>query len=296
MTTYRESTAWLNASRMSGTAYMFVEGVSDENFWKRFIEKNTIRIQQVNGWENVANCVLEFNKASLNKYCIGIIDYDFESIYPCKGLMAENIFFTDYHDLEMMIILSPAWEAALASIDRSNRIQVNHKDILSFVFEITDRIGYLKLTSLKEKLGLKFKKHNKNQEIEWPKYEKFIDKQGNYEGDDKLINYFHSYTNSNTQDSVPTIQLITEKFNKEIVYKYSSQHLSNGHDIIHILVILLKRKFKLNENYITIETIEIALRSAFNYDMLQQTKIFKSIIEWAQRNRLDIFISGADHV
>lgn len=296
MSIYRESTAWLNASRMSGTSYMFVEGVSDENFWKRFINKTTIRIQQVNGWENVAKCVLEFNQASLNKYCIGIIDYDFESIYPYKDLTEENIFFTDYHDLEMMIILSPAWEAALTSLDRSNRLQVSHKNILMDVFEITDKIGYLKLSSLKENLRLIFKKYNKNHEIEWPKYEKFIDKRGIYEGNDKLINYFYSYTNSNTNDSIPSLQVIMEKFNKEIINKYSSQHLSNGHDVIHILVILLKRKFKLNENYISIETIEIALRSAFNYDMLKRTKIFKSIIEWTRKNKLDIFISDGSNI
>lgn len=291
MTTYRESIAWLNASRMSGSLYMFVEGVSDENFWKRFIDKKAIRIQQVNGWENVARCVLEFNKASLNKYCFGIIDGDFENIYPHKGLTDENIFYTDYHDLEMMIILSPAWEAALSSIDKSNRLKVSHKDILSSVLEITDRIGYLKLSSLKENLGLIFKKHNKNHEIEWPKYEKFIDKQGNYEGDEKLINYFHSYTNSNTQNFLPPIQSIIEKFNKEIVNKYSSKYLSNGHDIIHILIILLKRKFKLNENYIMTETVEIALRSAFNYERLQGTIIFESIIEWTKKNSINIFIN-----
>ena len=102
----REVSAWLNASKMSGCKYMFVEGVSDECFWKKYINKDVIRIQQVRGWENVVECVRAFNKESLDNRCIGIIDSDFESIYQYKSVHEVNIVKTDFHDLEMILYKS----------------------------------------------------------------------------------------------------------------------------------------------------------------------------------------------
>ena len=68
----RDVSAWVNACRMSNRNYLFVEGVSDECFWKKYINRDVINIQQVNGWENVVDCVRKFNDESLHNCCIGI--------------------------------------------------------------------------------------------------------------------------------------------------------------------------------------------------------------------------------
>lgn len=114
----RDISAWVTASRMSGKNYFFVEGVSDECFWKKFINKELIQIQQLNGWKNVVHCIRKFNEASLQDNCIGVIDRDFEDLYPYKSVHEENIFFTDFHDIEMMMYMSPAWDFALKTIDK----------------------------------------------------------------------------------------------------------------------------------------------------------------------------------
>ena len=272
----REVSAWLNASKMSGCKYMFVEGVSDECFWKKYINKDVIRIQQVRGWENVVECVRAFNKESLDNRCIGIIDSDFESIYQYKSVHEVNIVKTDFHDLEMILYKSEALDSALKALDKKNKLKEQTGNILNYVFSITDRIGYLRLTSLKNNFGL-----------ELPKYEKVIDsKNGAYDGDEKLIRYIHSFSNSRL-----SIDEIKREFHNTTVTGYPSEHLSNGHDVSYVMQYVLRRKYGLNEKHITADIIDIALFSAYNMNLLKQTALYVSLNKWAVKYDYNIFLT-----
>ncbi len=285
----RDIAAWVTASRMSGKNYFFVEGVSDENFWKKYINRDLIQIQQLNGWENVVNCVRKFNDAELSTNCIGVIDRDFEELYPYKSITEENIFFTDFHDIEMMMYMSPAWDFALKTIDKRNRIKISSKDVLVSALDITNRIGYLKLASHKNNWGLVFKKYNKNHDIELPKYERIINTSGNYEGDEKLIQYIHRFSTSNSSKPMPKIEDISDEFINISKEELPSEHLSNGHDITYVMVYILRRKYKLSENYITSDVVDIAVSSAYNVDLLKQSKLFEAIELWCKKYSKDFF-------
>ena len=282
----REVSAWLNASKMSGCKYMFVEGVSDECFWKKYINTDVIRIQQVRGWKNVVACVEAFNKGSLNNKCIGVIDSDFEFIYQYKSVQEINIVMTDFHDLEMMLYKSEAFDSALKAIDKKNKLTEQTNDILKNVFDITDRIGYLKLASLKNNFGLVFKKENKDHELELPKYEKVIDRRnGAYDGDEKLIQYIHSFSNSTL-----SMGKISSEFQNEATIEYPSELLSNGHDVSYVMQYILRRKYGLNDSHVTAEIIDITLFAAYNMSLLKQTKLYKSLNDWAIKYNYNIFI------
>lgn len=96
----RKPGAWAAAAKMQPENYMYVEGVLDECFWKKFIDRSNIKIRVVNGWENVVECVRNFNNTNLDHYCIGVIDSDFEQLFSKRDIKEDNIFSTDYHDIE----------------------------------------------------------------------------------------------------------------------------------------------------------------------------------------------------
>ena len=288
----RDVSAWVNACRMSNRSYLFVEGVSDECFWKKYINRDVINIQQVNGWENVVDCVRKFNDESLHNYCIGIVDRDFEHIYPHKAITENNIFMTDYHDLEMMMYQSSALDSVLKAIDRKNKINWSYIEVLNHVFGITDKIGSLKLSSQKESLGLIFKKENRDHEFELPKYEKFITNSGDYESDDKLIKYIYDYSKSNKRapEPLPAVDRIITIFNESREMQHPSSHLSNGHDVSYVMPIVLERKFKLKDKHVTIDTIVIALYAAYNMDLLKQTQLYQAINKWEIQQNKNILL------
>lgn len=288
----RDASAWVNACKMSHCNYMFVEGVSDECFWKKFINRDSIHIQQVNGWENVVACVQKFKIETLEEYCFGVIDSDFEQIYPHKSITENNIFLTDFHDLEMMMYKSEAWNSALKAIDKKNRIVENSQEVLNNVFEITDKIGYLKLSSFTNNLRLLFKKENRNHEIELPKYENVINRVGIYEGDEKLIQYIRDFSISNSRnivESPPSVNDIKNEFQSTCNTKYPSEYLSNGHDVTYVMNYILRRKYRLTESYISIDTIDIALFAAYNIDSLKQTNLYNSMKNWEKVHNKSLF-------
>lgn len=288
----RDASAWVNACRMSNRNYLFVEGVSDECFWKKYINREVINIQQVNGWENVVDCVRKFNDESLNDCCIGVVDCDFEHIYPHKAIAENNIFMTDYHDLEMMMYQSSALDSVLKAIDRKNKINWSYIEVLNHVLGITDKIGCLKLSSQKGSLGLIFKKENREHEFELPKYEKFITNTGDYESDDKLIRYIYNYSNSHkrTPEPLPSVERIIDIFNESNGIQHPSGHLSNGHDVSYIMPFILRRKFGLAGNYVTTDTIVIALYAAYNIELLKQTQLYQAINKWEIEQNKNILL------
>lgn len=288
----REATAWVNASRMSNATYMFVEGTSDEHFWKKFVNTDIIHIQQVNGWEKVVHCVREFNAAMLSENCIGVIDRDFDNIYPHKSVNEDNIFMTDYHDIEMMMYKSNAWNSTLQAIDKNDKIKQQPSIVLSNIFGITNKIGYLKLTSQKESFGLIFKKYDKQKELELPKYEKILDDNGEFKGDGKLIEYIYGYSNANKKNSqqLPSVKDITVAFTDMCLTTYPSEELSNGHDVSYIIPFILRRKFKLKLNYLNMDTILITLLAAYHLDDLKQTNLYALINAWGETHNKNIFL------
>lgn len=290
----REVSAWLNASKMSGCHYLFVEGVSDECFWKKFINRDVILIQQVNGWSNVVDCVRKFNNESLNNNCIGIIDRDFENFYAYKSITEDNIFLTDDHDIEMMMYHSDAYKSAIQSIDKSNKINTRIENILKDILYITDKIGYLKLCSQKDGLGLVFKKENrKTHDIELPNYQKIINNYGCYISDESLINQIIDFTKNNVinKRSISDKSNITNSFTNIQLSEYDSFQLSNGHDATYITPYILRRKYKLNGNHINKDTFGIALFAAYDIDYLKTTKLYQLMLQWVQKHKYNIFIS-----
>lgn len=135
-----------------------------------------------------------------------------------------------------------------------------------------------------------FKKYDKNHDIELPKYEKIISPLGDYDGDEKLINYIFHFTKSNSSRPIPRIEDISNEFINISKEELPSEHLSNGQDITYLLVYILRRKFKLTENYINSDVVDIAISSAYNTELLKQSKLFKSIEIWCKKHSKDFLI------
>lgn len=293
MASERNREGWLSASRMSGQRYMFVEGTSDERFWKKFINRNAIMLTQVNGWENVVSCVRYFNNNEAGDYCFGIVDKDFEEIFTHKSITEDNIFLTDTHDIEIMMYESPAWEAAIIAINKHNRDIPTAAELLREAYSITNRIGYLKISSLKHNLQLLFKHQNKDKVIELPKYEKLLDSKRDYryKDDDNLIDYLYAYTLNQKIGNLPSKGIIKDRFYEESRIDYPSEQLSNGHDVTYILSYIINNKY-LKKQTISLDLVETSLFAAYHYTFLQRTSLYTAMSIWTANNNIDIFLDN----
>lgn len=288
---HREPVAWVNDYRMSGKCFAFVEGSSDEWFWKKFINKDCFIVIHVEGWPNVLECVKEFNNSGLSNFCFGIVDNDFEYIYPEKNIHEPNIFITDCHDIEMMMYsCADTINSAILSVDKKCTLKEAPNEVIKSVLNITDNIGYLKLASKMYKLNLIFCNETSH-EIKLPDYGNIIDNKGNYIDDNQLVNYIRDYSNSNKRKTapLPDSSTILNKLSMVKQNKYDSSQLSNGHDVSCLLPIILRKKYKTSGSHISSDTIEIALCAAYDQSELKNTQLYKSMINWAAANELKVF-------
>lgn len=286
----RQPVAWANQYRMGSDkrTRLFLEGNDDILFWKQYVDDESVKIENARGWENVKDAVEQFNGAALGHECIGVIDSDFERIYSHKGNLAPNLFMTDFHDLEMMKCLTEAFGRALGQIDDKHKIKQNEvEEVRGKILEVTDRIGYLKLSSLRNSHNLKLKDMDKDGNLELPKYEKFISG-GTYKGDDKMLQYMIAYARSKTQN-IPEEGQIIAGFRNEADNPQDSAQLSNGHDFMEVMKIIVWQKYKINKDNLKAEHIQKNMNLAFGIDQLKQTQLYANMMSWAQANGKKIF-------
>lgn len=290
---FREPSAWVAAAKMDSSflgSYFYVEGSSDERFWKKFLDNQNTKICVCNGWECVVEVIHLHNCDGFSR-CVGIIDRDFRSIQKTDDCKEANLFLTDFHDIEIMMFESDAFKNMLIALDRNNRIgamcDYNQSFVLRNLYSITDHIGYLKLANINHHLNLVFKAQI-NHEFRKPKYEDIIDKHGNYLGIDSLINKVCGFTSSCTSVGIDR-QEVLNAFTKESVNNYDSKQLSNGHDVTIVLSCFFSKKCGIKDKY-SPDYLENILYSSYHRSAFNQTQLFKDLCNWAVSHSTHIFL------
>lgn len=270
----------MNRSVNKKIAYLIVEGEKDRKVFENIVDPNNIR--PINCWiipaEGKENAIKLLSKLEIRK-CDGvlvIIDADFWHLdgLPFKN---SNIKLTDTHDLETMIIKSPALEKVLVEYTDKRRLNNFDQSIREFIIKNGKKIGYLRWYCAKKGLKLSFKKLSFND------YKNCTD----FKTLDIKVNDFISLilsqsTNCNLKDD----ELICEL--EDIVKKNPNidpWQICSGHDLIKILLIGLHHAFgSHNSMKLNHHALEGALRVAYELRFFFETKLYKSILNWESKN------------
>ena len=101
-------------------AFLIVEGETDRRFYMRFIDKNQCQITNAFN-KSAALQVLSILEKELFSGSLAIVDADFD-VLTGKLPTSQNVLLTDTHDLETMIIQSPAFEKVLDEFGSAEKI------------------------------------------------------------------------------------------------------------------------------------------------------------------------------
>jgi len=269
----RKPISWNNSEKMNSTfkgIYIYVEGTSDLNIWRKYTNKQNVRINVANSWENVV--------ASVSGYPnnIGIIDKDFRDL--TNNIPEEsNIFLTDEHDIEMLMFLSDVFSDVLLAL------KISDNDLRNNVLTITDDIGRVKLSTILQNWNLTFKRQSKKKkdDFEYPKYEDALDKNGKYAGIEKIIERILVFSKSQMKDDdiISTVRKCNYPFGK----------LSNGHDFALIMQFYLKTAHKKIKNASDLE--EMITAAYLSADLLKNTNVYKNVMNHGLQNGIEILIN-----
>lgn len=264
-----------NQIRMRRSTYLgtflIVEGRSDKLVYDRVVESKKCEFSIACGKENGIKALEILEKDNFAGVLL-IVDADFwrlENNLPSSP----NLVLTDCHDLEMMILKSPALEKVLSERGSEDKIEEFGKDIRLTVLEIGKMLGYLRWVSLREKLALKFEELT---------FSKFIDKSTLDINNSKMIKAVKEHSQKLSLKEID----IQTSINSLKHDSHDPWQVGCGHDLICILSIGLSKKWgSWNYNDVKPDILERELRLAYEESYLRKTQLYASIKQWEENHQ-----------
>lgn len=125
-----------------GRVFVLVEGDSDVRLYQKIFRQNTCKIEGVpGGKEQLAIVLRELN--TVFTLVFGIRDADFLHL-EAKSSPLSNLFLTDYHDLEIMLINSDTAFSAVVYEFVPVEKQENHADLRKKFLNALKFLSYLR--------------------------------------------------------------------------------------------------------------------------------------------------------
>ncbi len=261
-------------------SFILVEGDSDKKVYQNFVDQLNCRFEICKGKPSSKQRVIQVLDILNNdniQGIIGIVDADFDRLENTQ-YNHNNLFLTDYHDLEIMLIRSPALNKLLqefASEDKLNKLKLDVRQVL---LNLSCDLGYLRWISREDNLNLSFNDL---------KYQNFLDTKKLIVDCKKLIKTIIDKTQNY---SIVQQDLLVKIKNKKDKLHYKEQ-ICCGHDLINILSILLCKKIGSNNtNQVNKENLERSLRLAYESIYFQQTNLYLQVIKWQDQNHITMFV------
>lgn len=264
----------LRRSTFSGS-FVLVEGRSDKIFYERFLDKTVCELITTSGKPSSKQRAIEILKIlekSSFQGVLAILDADFDCLQNSLQSIP-NLLRTDTHDLESMIIKSPALEKVVNEFGSEEKIKKFNLDIRQILLKTGMSVGYLLWVSLHDRLNLTF---------DGIRFNRFIDEKTLQIDELKMIREVNSKSQSCLLKDIDLQKKLTN-------YK-SSKHdpwqVCCGHHLVEILSISLRNLLGSNK-IVDVEAnrLEINLRLAYEKAYFDQTQLCSEIRIWESKNR-----------
>ena len=250
------------------------EGSTDARILGRFIDESLCKLEVAHGKDNALEALLILKSSGV----VGVLAMVDKDCVLLNGDLLDdpNIVYTDSHDLETMMIQSPALEKVLSEYGSEHKIHIYEKNWATSVRESLVRaatpIGILRLCSSRRSLNLKFEGCN---------YSAFIDKDTLSvcvpEMAQEIIN--------KTRNHSITVQSLLSYLEYDLDHSVDAWDAVCGHDVTEVLSLSLRKLFgSCNANDVTARSLERSLRLAYERTHFMESRLFQRLKDWEANN------------
>nr|VFK31760.1 MAG: Protein of unknown function (DUF4435) [Candidatus Kentron sp. MB]VFK34924.1 MAG: Protein of unknown function (DUF4435) [Candidatus Kentron sp. MB]VFK77041.1 MAG: Protein of unknown function (DUF4435) [Candidatus Kentron sp. MB] len=273
----------------SNKIWIIVEGETDRKLFYKFINSDRVEVEISHGGLNgVLKIVAELSRET--DCILGIRDADFLHLEG-ETETPKNIFLTDHHDAEMMIISCDevyrnlAIEYSVGKHDDSKGMDSVHSgsfdDPLSSRERILDSIAFicaLKWINHTDDLGLNFDGLGLGDFYHWNNQESFPILEENKYLDVILKRSENKKRKVSREEIHLKIKDIQERLD-----------LCNGHDFMKAFSLSTKRG---SQKGIDDKTIAKAFRAAYRFMDFQTTNLYRKLKEWSDNQSFSLFVQA----
>jgi hypothetical protein len=258
-------------------SFLVVEGEHDEEFYANLISEKDCKIVYCLGKDMVKEVIARLLNGPFRvPQAIGIIDADYDRVREHAPRHYQNIFRTDTHDLETMIIRSRAFIKLMNMYVDRKKIQDLQKrrglNLKELLLREGTAIGCLFIVKMPRQNSL----YLKNLEIEV-----FLDRQ-NLEVN---LNRLADYAIRRSPDCKIDRMTLVSELKKLIAEGIDPWQICNGHHLTGILTIGIREIFgKRAGSNINVGRLELELRLAYEKAHFRSTELCKDIMDWENNN------------
>lgn len=253
-------------------SFLLVEGEDDKKLFQQLIDQAACRVQIAYGKPNLL-AALEILERDGFQGLLAIADADFDWLDD-RVPHSPNLLWTDTHDIETMLLRSPAFERVLTELGEDTKLSASRathgEDLRACLLACGVPIGFLRWLSARDQMGLLFE--------ELP-VEKILVRGALVVDRHALLNVLQGRSRKSVLDAadiwsrVATLEGLAP----------SPWLLCCGHDLVRLLSHALCRHFGSNkESDVTPARLEKDLRLAYDRADFERTALCVAILRWEE--------------
>ena len=247
-------------------SFLIVEGRDDRLFLEQFTYRQTCRIVVGRGKDNVLQTIQILQNDDVPGV-LGVVDADFDRLAD-SGSKGPNIVMPEYHDLETMLLCSPALGRVMTEFGSREKLDAFDENVLDALTQRALQIGRLRLFSSRNGLNLTFDALNYTAWIDRPTFKAFPD---------RLVEQVKNRSNRHDIHSAILLEAVLGLPGAES----SPFEVCNGADLIEILSIGLRGALGTNSsNAVNAETLRRSLRLAYTEQDFVSSELGTGIQRW----------------
>lgn len=249
-------------------AVVVVEGPSDITLYRRFVDQDCCQLEP--GYSKADSiAAMKILEESSVDGVLAIVDAN----HMCLSgiVFEENIYCTDTHDLETVLIESESFDKLLFEFGSDTKLKRLDADVLDMLLQNGLPLGYFRWLSTSKNLNLKF---------ENLRFNRFITRDFQIDIDD----LFNAIKDNSQRHDLPDA-IIEEVQDLVDEGRHSPYDVCCGPDLIEILAIGLRTVFgNSRAQQITTTNISSHLRTGYELGYFQNTRLYDSIKAWEEDN------------
>ena len=251
-------------------ALLIVEGPTDKTVFRSLVDEIGCRIVIAHGKENAQSALQILERESFPGV-LAIIDADYSRVAGTHQ-HSPNLLSTDLHDLECMMIASPAFQKLLSEYANPDRLeQLEGKSGCGLNVLLAKNampLGYLRWLSLRNDLAFDF---------EGLSFGKFLDRKDLRIDMGKLL----TEVKNHSQKRNPADSELRASMESLSDPSDDPWQVSCGHDMVEILSFALRRTIAARKDLeVKPEVLEKDLRLAYERAFFKDTGLHKLIHKW----------------
>ncbi|MDC3956012.1 DUF4435 domain-containing protein [Polyangium jinanense] len=254
-------------------SFLVVEGVSDKRFFDWLIDKNKCKIVVAYGRDKALDAFHRLQVPSFDGVLF-VIDADFDAIEGRKP-PSISVIFTDTHDLETMLLASPAFEKVLLQVgseEKVDKFRGQYGDLRACLLRCAKHLGYMLWLSRKDRLNLKF---------EELKFGKFVDEKTLLLDPAEMVKVVANHSQRPDLKNDVLLTRLAALYDDG----HDPLHVCCGHHLTEILAFALRKAWGTNDaGAFDGPMVERMLVLAYDEGLFVTTQLYASIRAWESQH------------